>query len=63
MRGTLLEGYIQNAIYNISDIDSELTGFDYDNPLIDAASGTPLNNTLIVNGSQNILGVQLTPKQ
>jgi hypothetical protein len=60
--GTLEQGFLQQATYDIVDLDGELTSFDYDNPTIDTTSGAPLNNTLTVNGSQNILGFKLTPK-
>jgi hypothetical protein len=55
-------GHLEQAVYSITDLDGELTGFDYFNPVFDPATGNPNNDTLIVNGSSNILGIKLTSK-
>jgi hypothetical protein len=52
--------YLQQATYHISDLDRELNGFDYVNPVLDPATGGPLNDRLLVNGSGNVLGVKLS---
>ena len=41
--------YLQNSIYDVTVLDNEAAGFDYDNPVADPLDGTVLNNTLIVN--------------
>ncbi len=56
------DGHLQRAVYRILDLDGELTGFDYYNPILDRATGTPNNDTLFVNGSRNITGRKLSFK-
>jgi hypothetical protein len=53
--------FLQNASLNITDLDGELAGFDYDNPIADPFDGTVLNNTLIVNGAVIAPGTKITP--
>jgi len=53
--------YLQEATYDITDLDGELAGYDYDNPLTDPFDGTVLNNTLIVNGAVIPPGMKITP--
>jgi len=42
--------YARDSIYQVTDGDGELVGFDYDNPVTDPVSGAVLDNTLRVNG-------------
>jgi hypothetical protein len=53
--------YLQNSTYNVTVLDGEAAGFDYDNPVIDPLDGTALNNTLIVNGAVIPTGRKITP--
>jgi len=53
--------YLEQATYDITDLDGELTGFDYDNPNLDPFDGTVLNNTLIVNGAVIPQGRKISP--
>ena len=53
--------YLQEANYDITDLDGELSGFDYDNPVVDPFDGTVLNNTLIVNGIVIPPGTKISP--
>jgi hypothetical protein len=53
--------YLQNATYDITDLDGELAGYDYDNPVTDPFDGTVLNNTLIVNGAVIPPGRKISP--
>ena len=48
------------SFYQITDLDAELTGFDYDNPTTDPFDGTTLSNTLIVNGTVIPPGSKIT---
>ena len=53
--------YMQEVNYDITDLDGELAGYDYDNPVVDPYDGTVLNNTLIVNGAIIPQGTKITP--
>jgi len=53
--------YVRNSVFQALDLDSELAGFDYANPLYDPIDGTPLNNTLIVNGAIIRGGIKISP--
>lgn len=53
--------YLQEATYQIADLDGELSGFDYDNPVTDPFDGTVLNNTLIINGVVIPPGTKISP--
>jgi hypothetical protein len=53
--------YLQNSSYQLTDLDGELAGFDYDNPATDPVSGTVLNNTLSVNGAVIPSGTKISP--
>ncbi|HEY5913993.1 MAG TPA: hypothetical protein VJA21_25675 [Verrucomicrobiae bacterium] len=53
--------YLQQATYDITDLDGELVGYDYDNPVTDPFDGSVLNNTLIVNGTIIPPGTKITP--
>jgi hypothetical protein len=53
--------YLQDATFDITDLDGELAGFDYDNPVTDPFDGTVLNNTLVVNGTVIPPGTKITP--
>ena len=53
--------YLQQATYDITDLDGELAAYDYDNPVTDTFDGTVLNNTLIVNGTVIPPGTKITP--
>jgi hypothetical protein len=52
--------YLQNSTYRLTDLDGELAGFDYDNPLADPQSGLILNNQLVVNGATVAPGIKIT---
>jgi len=54
--------YLRNSIYEVADLDGELAGFDYANPLNDPKDGTPLNNTLVVNGAVFAPGIIISPR-
>ncbi|HTL54322.1 MAG TPA: hypothetical protein VL361_01530 [Candidatus Limnocylindrales bacterium] len=53
--------YLRDSIFEALDLDGELAGFDYANPLNDPIDGTPLNNTLVVNGSIMPNGIKISP--
>jgi hypothetical protein len=53
--------YLRNSVFQALDLDGELAGFDYANPLNDPIDGTPLNNTLIVNGVVVAPGIKISP--
>jgi hypothetical protein len=53
--------YVQNSLFQALDLDDELAGFDYANPLNDPIDGTPLNNSLIVNGTLMPSGIKISP--
>ena len=53
--------YLEQATYEIADLDGELAGYDYDNPVTDPFDGTVLNNTLIVNGAVIPPGTKISP--
>ena len=55
--------YLQNSSYQLSDLDGELTSFDYDNPVTDPFSGAALNNSLILNGGTVAAGVKVSSKK
>ena len=38
--------YLQNSTCDVTDLDGETAGFDYDNPVIDPLDDTVLNNTM-----------------
>lgn len=52
--------YLQDSSYQLTDLDGELPGFDYDNPSTDPFSGLALNNALTVNGATVPPGVKIT---
>jgi hypothetical protein len=54
--------FAEESTYQVTDRDGELTGFDYDNPLMDPLTGTVLNNTLTVNGVEVPHGRSITPR-
>lgn len=53
--------YLRNSVFQALDLDGELVGFDYANPLLDPKDGTPLNNTLLVNGTVMPNGIKISP--
>jgi hypothetical protein len=53
--------YLQNSVFQALDLDGELAGFDYANPLNSPIDGTPLNNSLIVNGTLMPSGIKISP--
>jgi len=53
--------YVQNSVFEALDLDGELTGFDYANPLNDPRDGTPLGNSLIINGAVMPSGIKISP--
>ena len=53
--------YVRDSVYQVLDLDGELAGFDYANPLNDPLDGTPLNNSLIVNGAVVPAGIKISP--
>ena len=55
--------YVQNSTYQVTDLDGELTGFDYDNPVTDPLNGATLNNALILNGASIQPGIKITSKK
>ena len=54
-------GYLQSSTYDVTVLDGEGAGFDYDNPTNDPIDGTVLNNTLIVNGAVVPAGRKISP--
>ena len=44
----------------MTEPNGELTGFDYDNPIVDPISGQVLNSALIENGATVPPGVKVT---
>jgi hypothetical protein len=53
--------YLRNSAFQALDLDGELAGFDYANPLLDPIDGTPLTNTLSVNGTVIPPGIKISP--
>src|SRR5262249_49212318 len=53
--------YVEDSLFEAMDLDGELAGFDYANPLNDPSDGTPLNNSLIVNGAVMPAGFKISP--
>jgi hypothetical protein len=53
--------YLRDSVFQALDLDGELAGFDYANPLLDPIDGAPLNNTLIVNGAVIPPGIKISP--
>jgi hypothetical protein len=53
--------YVENSVFQTLDLDGELGEFDYANPLNDPTDGTPLNNSLIVNGTVMPSGFKISP--
>ena len=53
--------YVEDSVFQALDLDGELAGFDYANPLLDPTDGTPLNNSLIVNGALMPSGIKISP--
>jgi hypothetical protein len=54
--------YLQHSIFQAFDLDGELAGLDYANPLNDPIDGTPLNNTLLINGIIMPSGIKISPR-
>jgi hypothetical protein len=54
--------YLRNSAYEVLDLDGELAGFDYANPINDPIDGTPLNNMLIMNGAVVAHGIKISPR-
>ena len=52
--------FAEESSYEVTDGDGELTGFDYDNPVMDPLTGTVLNNTLTMNGVEAPSGKHIT---
>ena len=55
------DGYLQQSLYQVSDLYGELTDFDYENPIYSPYDGAFLNNTLVVNGTVIPPGTKITP--
>jgi len=56
--------YMQESTIEVTDLDGELGGFDYDHPLKDPFDGSPVvGNVLVVNGHTQPNGIQITPRQ
>jgi hypothetical protein len=55
------EKFAEDSTYAVTDGDGELSGFDYDNPVMEPLSGAVLNNTLTVNGVEVPHGKSITP--
>jgi len=53
--------YVRNSVFDVLDLDGELAGYDYANPVNDPIDGTPLNNTLLVNGAVGPYGIKISP--
>jgi hypothetical protein len=53
--------YVKSSVFQALDLDEELVGFDYANPLNEPIDGTPLNNTLVVNGAVIPPGIKISP--
>jgi hypothetical protein len=56
-----LDGFLNQSAYQLTAADGEFVGYDYDNPTVDAFTGAPLSNTLIVNGTVIPPGTKVTP--
>jgi hypothetical protein len=54
--------FAEESTYNLTDVNGELAGFDYDHPVTDPVSGTVLNNTLTLNGVEVPHGTRITPQ-
>jgi hypothetical protein len=52
--------YLQNSTCDVTDLDGELAGFDYDNPAADPISAIVLHNALSVNGTTVLPGTKIT---
>ena len=52
--------YLEQSAYQVTDMEGELAGFDYDNPATDPLSGAILNNSLTVNGATIPPGIKIT---
>jgi len=56
------EKFAEDSTYQVTDVEGELTPFDYDNPLLDPLDGvTHLDNTLTLNGVVIPHGKSITP--
>ncbi len=56
--------YMQESTFQVTDLDGELAGFDYDHLLEDPFDGSPvIGNVLIYNGTVQPNGLQLTPRR
>jgi hypothetical protein len=53
--------FAEESTYAVTDGDGELSGFDYDNPVMEPLSGAVLNNILTVNGVEVPHGKSITP--
>ena len=54
--------FLHDSNYEVTDLDGEVTGFDFDNPALDPYDGaTVLNNILIVNGTVVPQGRKISP--
>jgi hypothetical protein len=55
--------YMQESSFYVTDLDSELEGFDYDHPLTDPFDGSHVvGNVLIVNGQVQPNGIRISPR-
>jgi len=54
--------YVRDSVFEVLDLDGELAGYDYANPLNDPIDGTPLNNSLVVNGIIGPSGIKISPR-
>jgi len=56
--------YMQEATIQVTDLDGELAGFDYDHPLNDPFDGSPVvGNTLLYDGDAQPNGIVITPRR
>jgi hypothetical protein len=53
--------FVEGSMYQVTDIDGELAGFDYDHPVTDPISGRVLDSTFTVNGVEVPHGTRITP--
>jgi hypothetical protein len=52
--------YLSQSVYNLNDAEGEVTGFDYDNPILDPFDGAVLNNSIVINGTLMPSGIKIS---
>ena len=62
MQSPAVYKFVEGSTYQVTDIDGEFAGFDYDHPVMDPVSGIALNNTFTLNGAEVPHGTRITPQ-